>query len=182
MTNTIINPIVNDTAIFLQTAEGTQNQLTEIEIHLGPDGGNTLHIHKTFEETFTAVDGVLGLRAGYPNTKTILLQPGESFTVPIGMAHHYFNPGKSDIRFNIKLNPGHTGFEKSLRIVYGLARDGKTNKNSRPNSIYHMAVLAEIGELSLPGPLGLLDPVIHLLAKRAEKLGVKRELLEKYCA
>ncbi len=181
MTNTITNPIVNDTATFLQTAEETQNRLTEIEILLGPDGGNTLHIHKTFEETFTAVEGVLGLRAGYPNTKTILLQPGESFTVPIGMAHHYFNPGKSDIRFNIKLEPGHSGFEKSLRIVYGLARDGKTNKNSRPHSLYHLAVLAEIGELSLPGPLGLLDPVISLLARRAEKKEIRQELLESYC-
>jgi mannose-6-phosphate isomerase-like protein (cupin superfamily) len=86
-----------------------------------PNGGNPLHSHKTYSETFTAIDGELGVKLG--KNKTKILKPGESYTVEAMALHSFFNPTEKEIKFNVKMNPGHTGFENSIRIIYGLAGD-----------------------------------------------------------
>ena len=62
MRRTIVNPIIKDTATFLQTAEESGGKITEAEITLMPKGGNPLHYHKTYSETFTVLEGELGLK------------------------------------------------------------------------------------------------------------------------
>ncbi len=87
-----------------------------------PEGGNPLHYHKTYSETFTAIEGDLGLRLGKKNTK--ILKPGETHTVEPMSLHSFFNPTQKEIKFNVKIEPGHTGDENSLRILYGLLQMG----------------------------------------------------------
>ncbi|WP_162056537.1 cupin domain-containing protein [Pontibacter pamirensis] len=129
MKRTIENPIIKDTATFLQTAEESGGKISDIEFTLMPEGGNPLHYHKTYSETFTAIDGELGLKLGKKVTK--ILKPGESYTVEPMSLHSFFNPTDKEIKFNIKIKPGHTGFENSLRILYGMAADGSLSKNLR---------------------------------------------------
>ncbi|MBC7920695.1 MAG: cupin domain-containing protein [Ferruginibacter sp.] len=175
---TIVNPIFKDTATFLKRASETGGKYTECEVTLLPGGKNVPHIHKKYSETFTALQGSLGVKAG---GKTIILKPGETFTVTIGTVHCFFNPGTETIRFNIILAPGFEGFEYMLRMLYGMARDGQTDKKGLPKRLALTALIAEIGDTSLPGIFVLLAPLLRFLAARARKRGEEQRLMNTYC-
>ncbi len=175
---TIVNPIFKDTATFLKRSAETGGRYCECEVTLLPGGKNVPHIHKKYSETFRAMEGNLGVKAG---GKTIILKPGETFTVPTGVVHCFFNPGPETIRFNIILSPGFEGFEYMLRILYGMARDGQTDKKGLPKRLALTALVAEIGDTSLPGVFVLLAPLLKFLAARARKRGEEQRLMNTYC-
>ena len=179
MKRTIVNPIIKDTVTFLQTAEESGGKITEAEITLMPGGGNPLHYHKTYAETFTAIDGELGLKLG--KRKTRILREGETYTVEPMALHSFYNPTDKEIKFNVRLKPGHTGFENSLRIIYGLAGDGLTDKNTIPKSIKHTAIVVCMSDMNLPGLFTFLFPILKLIAKRAKTSGEEQKLIDKYC-
>jgi len=179
MKRTIVNPIIKDTVTFLQTAEESGGKVTEADITLMPKGGNPLHYHKTYSETFTAIDGELGVKLGRKETK--ILKPGESHTVEPMSLHSFFNPTDKEITFNIKLKPGHTGFENSLRILYGLAADGLTNNKSIPKQLKHAAIIICMSDMSVPGLLTFLHPLLKRMAKKAKANGEEQKLIDKYC-
>lgn len=179
MKRTIVNPIIKDTVTFLQTSEESGGNVTEAEITLMPGGGNPLHYHKTYSETFTAIKGELGLKLGKKKTK--ILKEGETFTVEPSSIHGFYNPTDKEITFNVKCKPGHTGFENSLRIIYGLASDGLTDKNTIPKSIKHKAIVVCMSDMNLPGLFTFMFPLLKLIAKRAKKSGEEQKLIDKYC-
>lgn len=113
--------------------------------------------------------------------KTEILLPGESKTIKRGEIHGFFNPEEHDISFRVELRPGHTGFEQSLYILYGLAADGLTNNKSMPKNFTHLAVISKLSEMRAPGLFfKILQPVITYLGKQAEKNGLEEELIRKY--
>jgi hypothetical protein len=61
---TIENPLIKDKATFLETTADTNGASTLIQVELAPSGGNGLHYHKTFDETFTVLEGSLGVQIG----------------------------------------------------------------------------------------------------------------------
>ena len=141
MQRTIINPFYKDTITFLETASETGHQYSLGELTLMPGGGNPPHYHTAFEETFIAVDGILGLQL---RNRKVFLRPGEIYTVPIGVVHNFFNPGKEEITFRVRLTPGHQGMEYALRIAYGMATDGLTNDKGLPKSLMAAALVMEL--------------------------------------
>jgi quercetin dioxygenase-like cupin family protein len=179
MKRKIINPIIQDTITFVQTSAETKSKISELELTLMPGGSNFLHYHKTFTETFTAIEGRLGLKLGGGKLK--FLEPGENYAVLPNQVHSFFNPGEKEIKFNIKITPGHEGFENSLRILYGLAEDGLTDKKSIPRNITHVAIIGSLSGSYLPGIMRLLSPIFNLLAKRAKQSGLEKKLIDKYC-
>lgn len=179
MKKKIINPIIKDTITFIQTSDETNGAVSEMEVMLMPGGSNISHYHKMFTEKFTAIQGVLGLKLAGGHRK--LLHPGDSYIVTPYQPHSFFNPGDREIIFNVKITPGHKGFENSLRILYGLAEDGHTDKKSVPKSLRHVAVIANLSDSYLSGGMKLLSPVIHFLAKRAQKNGKQQALINRYC-
>ena len=179
MKRTIVNPIIKDIVTFLHTSEETGGKMTQAEITLMPGGGNPLHYHKTYSETFRPIDGELSVKLGKNNSKT--LKPGESYTVAPMAVHGFFNPTDKEIKFNITLTPGHTGFENSLRIIYGLASDGLTDKNTIPKSIKHTAIIVCMSDMNLPGLFTILFPLLKFIAKRAKTSGEEQKLIDKYC-
>ncbi len=179
MNRTIVNPIIKDTVTFLQTSEETNGKMTEAEISLMPGGGNPLHYHKTFSETFLAIEGELGIKLGKNGSK--ILKPGETYTVAPNEIHGFFNPTEKEIKFNVRLSPGHTGFENSLRILYGLASDGLTDKNTVPKNMKHSAIILCMSDMNLPGLFTILFPLLKFIAKRAKASGEEQKLIEKYC-
>ena len=179
MKRTIVNPIIKDIVTFLQTSEESGGKISEAEITLMPGGRNPLHYHKTYSETFTAIDGELGLKIG--RKKTMVLKEGQSYTVKPRSLHSFYNPTDKEIRFNVKLIPGHTGFENSLRIIYGLAGDGLTNKNTIPKSIKHTAIVVCMSDMNLPGLFTYLFPILKLIAKKAKTSVEEKMLIDKYC-
>jgi len=179
MRRTIVNPIIKDTVTFLQTAEESGGKIIEADITLMPKGENPLHYHKTYSETFTAIDGELGLKLGRRDTK--ILRQGESHTVEPMLLHSFFNPTDNEIRFNVKLRPGHRRFENSLRILYGLAADGLTNNKSIPKHLKHTAIIVCMSDMNVPGLLTLLYPLLKRMANKAKANGEEQKLIDKYC-
>jgi len=110
-----------------------------------------------------------------------ILKSGESYTVVPYKHHYFFNPTDKEIKFKIELKPGHEGFENSLRIIYGLAEDGLTNRNGIPKSIQNKAILACMGDVNLPGFFSLIFPLLRRIAKKAAASGDKQRLVDRYC-
>ena len=172
-----INPIYKDKVTILKSSQETGGNYSLGELEISPGGGNSLHVHSAFDETFTAIKGTLGVAF---KDKKILLQPGESITVTRFTPHHFFNSTNEMVVCHIKFTPGHEGFEKGIAIAYGLASDGKTNRKGIPKSISHLALLINLTNTNPPGFLGVLTPVFNWFAKRARKNGMEQELLKKY--
>ena len=175
---TFANPAINDAATFLKTSEETNGEYTLIEIELGKSDGPPLHYHNAFSETFQVQDGVLYLQVG---KKIHILQVGESVTVPPGTNHRFYNESEEIVKFHITLNPGHAGMENFIKIFYGLASDGLTDKKGKPKKFAHLAVALVISDSNAPGWMSLLSPVIRSVARRAKKDGTEKWLLDRYC-
>lgn len=67
------NPVFKDSAKVLTTSEETGGAFMVGELTISPGGGNFMHTHSAFEETFTAVKGILGVGV---NDKKYFLSPG----------------------------------------------------------------------------------------------------------
>ena len=176
---TIFNPIIKDNITFVKTSADTNGELTWLSVELAPKGGNDLHFHENFEETFIAVEGTLGITL---EDKELFLEPGESMTVPINVLHRFYNPNNHSIRFETKVKPANRNLEEFLQIIYGLARDGKTNKKSIPTNIHDIGILSLIGETSPPknSLLYRLSFIFNWLGRRAVKNGRLDMLRAKY--
>ena len=179
MKREIINSVIKDRVVFVRTAKETGGKESAFEIFLMPGGGNSLHYHKTYAETFNVIEGTLGVKLGRKVTK--FLNPGETFTVQPMSLHSFFNPTNKPIRFVATINPGHEGFENTLRIVYGLAEDGLTDKKSIPKSLTHKAIVACMSDMNIPGLFTLLYPLLKRIANKARANGEEQKLLDKYC-
>lgn len=179
MKRTFINPVIKDSVTFLQTASESGGLVSAAEITLMPGGGNPLHYHKTYSETFTAIEGEVGLKLGKREKK--ILKPGDSYTVPPMHLHSFFNPVDSIIKFKVEIRPGHEGFENSIKILYGLASDGLTDKKSIPKSLTHTALIVTMSDMNAPGFLTLIFPILKRMARKARKAGEDQKLIEKYC-
>jgi len=147
-------------------------------VKVGGGGGVPLHYHNTYTETFTAKEGDLGVVIG---NKTMILKPGESAIVPKRTKHRFFNPSPGqEITCQVVLQPANEGFEQSLHIVYGMARDGTTKPGGPPGNFLQMCLIAEMGDMSFPGILRILGPFIRVFAAYASWSGEKDRLLKKY--
>jgi quercetin dioxygenase-like cupin family protein len=177
-TRRIYNPIQHDAATFLETSAESDGRHTLIEVELAPGGGNTLHRHLAFDERFRALDGTLTVRIGNREER---LETGEVACAPIGAVHCFSNRTDEPVRIRVELLPGHTGFEQSLQIAYGLAEDGLARANGIPKRLAHLALLVQMGDTRLPGAMRMLEPVLRLIARRARRRGVEAELVERYC-
>ena len=97
-----VNPIYKDKATVLKTVDETGGKYMLAELIVYPGGGNTMHSHRAFEETFTSVAGKLGVVLD--NEKHHLL-PGESITVPLNAPHYFFNDGNYPVTCTVKFTP-----------------------------------------------------------------------------
>lgn len=172
------NPIIGDKVTFLKTAGETNGELTLIEVELKAGGGNSLHYHRVFSETFEVIEGTLGVHVG---KKYRTLNEGESFTIPPHVLHNFQNDSDKPIKFRVELRPGHSGFEKCVQIGYGLAGDGRTNKKGIPHKLSHLAVILGLGDTNLPGVYTFMTTVLLLMAARARRKGIEAELVNQYC-
>lgn len=165
------------TVTFLTTAAESRNQVTEMDVVLLPGGGNELHTHLNFAETFIPIKGALEIQAG---RNKLLLEPGEQYTVPVGVPHNFSNPGNKPVHFRVVIAPGHEGFEHSLRMLYGLANAGRAEIKSW-DDLLKMAVILGISEMRLCGKKAFLNPFIPFLYRLACRKGYEKELIKKYC-
>lgn len=177
MERKIYNPIQKDTVTFLKTAADTNGECTLVEVELADGGGVGLHYHKTYSETFECLEGEVQVRLG----KTLHpLKPGESATAEPNVNHLFRNRSGKSCRFRVELRPASRGFEQSLQIGYGLARDGQCRPNGFPKDKLALAWLFDISESNLPGWMSIFEFILRRQAKKARKKGTDNQLLEKY--
>lgn len=171
------NPMEHDEVVFVRTSAETDGEYTLLYVEAQPGAQVARHYHRTAVEGFEVLDGVLTVENG---GKTTVLQPGEPDSVPMGAVHRWANQSSQPVRFLVEFAPGQSGFEKSLTIIYGLARDGRTLPNGVPRNVLQMSLLMELGDIWLPRSAAL-GPVIHTLAGQARQKGMEQELEERYC-
>lgn len=179
MNRTIYNPVIRDTTTFIRTAAETGNKYTEVEVTLMPGGGTPMHFHESYAETFKVIKGALNLQLA--DKQQLTLSPGESHTVPIGVLHCFSNASPEQVTFIVLIEPGSPGFEKALRILYGLAVDGLTAKNAMPKKIAWLAVIMANSDMNAPGLLSLLAPLFKRYARSRNGIIAWHYLVDRYC-
>jgi quercetin dioxygenase-like cupin family protein len=172
----IENPVIKDRITVLKSHDDTNGEYLLAQLEVAPGGGNELHYHTSFTEEFRVIDGQLNVSL---NGEEKILKPGESAFVPKLAHHRFYNTSDKYVTAIVELRPARN-FEKAIRIGYGLARDGKVTRKAIPKSIWHLALLFQLGESYLPGlPLPLQRSIFGTLASIAKLLGKDKEL-EKY--
>ena len=177
MERKIYNPVQKDYVTFLKTAADTNGECTLVEVELADGGGVGLHYHKTYSEKFDCLEGEVQVRLG----KAIhALKPSESATAEPHVRHLFRNRSGKVSKFRVELRPASRGFEQSLQIGYGLARDGQVEKNGFPKDKLALAWLFEISESNLPGWMSIFEFILRKQAKKAKAKGLDKQLIEKY--
>ena len=139
---TVRNPLINDEVTFLRTARETNGEYTFVRVVLAPGGGNELHFHTTYAEEFETIEGELTIEC---DGQTVQLGPGERVSAPIRSRHLFANRSDRPVTFLALIRPARH-FEETIRIVYGLARDGKVNAAGLPKNPLHLGLIFEIGD------------------------------------
>ena len=173
----IYNPVQNDAVTFLETSEESGGERTLAELDVAPGGKVTPHYHLSYTESFRVLEGQLSVRIGDTH---LTLNPGEQMTVPAGALHAWSNAGTGRTLARVELRPGQAGFETALHVAYGLAADGRTRKSGMPRNPMHTALLFAWGDARMPGAYALLEPGFRLLARIARRIGIDRELQQRY--
>jgi len=70
----------------------------------------------------------------------VVLGEGASVQIDAGTAHRFWNAGDDVLRFTAEVRPS-LAFESLIETMFGLAADGKTNRESMPNPL-RLAVIA----------------------------------------
>lgn len=173
MPDTIENPITGSRMTFLERSAETGGKYVRIEIVEAPHAqGPPLHIHPNQSETFEIAEGRLNLEV---DGEQLVLEEGESATVPPGKPHRYWNGSDEQVRGTMELRPP-GDFELFLETAAALAQAGKVNAAGVPNLLQTAVMLQEYWDIfRLVGPpqfaqkllFTVLAPVGRMLGYRS---------------
>lgn len=175
---TIDNPVTGERATFLETSRETGGARTVAELEVAPGGGVPSHRHAAHDERIEVLEGELEVTIDGERRR---LCAGEQLVIQRGQPHAWRNPSRDrPSKFRGSMNPGHPGFERFLRVLFGLARDGQVRDSGLPRRFADLALLTEWDPSILSGPLRLLSPLMRWSARRARARGRDDELLRRY--
>ena len=130
---------------------------------------NAEHIHPMQEENFEVIRGTIRFRI---NGQEMDTATGQKVVIPPGTRHILWNASDEEASMTVWLRPA-LKTESAFETLFGLARDGKTNKRGLPNIFQTAVLLADYPETKvlLPFPvqilLILLTPLARLLGYRS---------------
>lgn len=174
----IHNPVQKDTVTFLETSAQSGGTRSLALLEVAPGGAVPPHQHVDYSEAFRVTEGRLTVVV---DGQTLELGPGDEAVVRPGAVHAWSNVGAEPAVAEIELRPGQPGFELTLRVGYGLARDGRT-MGAYPRNPLHLALMLTWANARLTGPAARLWPVFRLLSWTATRLGVAGRLRRTYGA
>ncbi len=167
------NPVQGDWIVFRETARDTGGELLSAELLVSPKAaGPPAHVHPLQEERFEVLSGTIRARLGNQERS---LPEGERMTVAPGTPHTWWNDGEVDARVSLELRPA-LNSEVGFETIYGLARDGKTNKDGVPSLLQLAVMLGGVnrGELYLAHPpIPVQKALFAALAPVGRLLGYK---------
>ena len=154
--DTIENTATGERLTFLATSADTDGEAVVVETLVQSGGAvAAAHVHPAQSERFAVAEGTLALKVGH---EQLTLRPGEVAIVEAGTAHKFWNAGDEPVMFHCVVSPA-LQFESLIESMFGLARDGKTNRKGMPNPV-RMAAIARAHRdvIRLPGiPAWLQD-------------------------
>lgn len=175
----IHNPVQRDVVTFLETSEETGGVRTLLELEVAPGGRADAHQHLISTEYLAVHRGQLTVRV---DGAAVRLGPGDEAIVPAGADHSWANDSADRAVAVVELRPGHPGFEKAMRVAYGLAADGRVTSRGRPRNPLHTALLVHWNDGRLSGAPASLARPMALLARLARARGIDRALERRYGA
>ena len=177
MNKTVKNPAIGHKITFLQTSAQTNGELLQIEyVVQKPESKPSipLHIHLKCEERFEVVAGQLGVVL---DGERRVLRVGEEVLIPPKTAHTFWNAGQEALRFITDVRPPGE-LQTYWETVFGLAEDGKVNKNGMPN-LLQLAVVAPMSDSYFPNiPLGITKAITGMLGWVGRLAGYKAQYPE----
>ena len=169
--DSIDNPVTGQRVIFRKRAGDTGGELLQFELFMKPHGPRMLeHVHPRQEELVEVVAGAVRYRLGGAER---LLSPGEAVALPPGVPHTLWNGGDDEAHVVFEVRPA-LETETAFETLFGLASDGRTNKQGMPN-LLQGALLAREYETFFPWPpvplqravLAVIAPIARLFGYRA---------------
>lgn len=156
-----------ESMVFVETAEETGGERLVVEVEVAPGGGPALHSHAQ-QETFELLSGTVEIRHGESRR---LLESGAPVTVPPGDLHCFTNVGDDAATIRVTVVPP-MDFERTMRVLTGLARDGRLGKmGERPPEPALMAAICKVADFympPMPRPLWtLMNTVLAPFGRRA---------------
>jgi quercetin dioxygenase-like cupin family protein len=146
------NRATGEYAVILRGSEDRGEGPIVAHLLVRPGGAVTgEHVHPFLNERFTVLRGRLNARVG---SQDMSLGPGQSVLVKAGVAHDWWNSSPTDdahVLVEVAVAPpaeAEVGkvdlgrFELMIANLFGLANDGKLDRNRRPSPL-HAAVFAQ---------------------------------------
>ncbi|MFI7743182.1 cupin domain-containing protein [Kocuria rhizosphaericola] len=135
------------------------------------------HYHTLYSETLHMFEGILTGRIG---DRYVRVESGEEAVVPPNTVHQWLSAGDRTLRFVLEVRPAHPGFEKWLVTLQNMASDGLTHPDGRPKKLSHGALILVESDIHPAGGARLMAPLLRVLAARARRKGIDRQLEERY--
>jgi quercetin dioxygenase-like cupin family protein len=167
------NPATGQRLVFRKTARETGGKFLEVEsVYTRPSSNRPpAHYYPHQEECFEVLSGALRARVGGEDRD---LREGDVLVVPPGTTHEMWTE-EAGTRMSWRTYPA-LNTEAFFDVIWGLARDGKTDGKGAPD-LLQMAVIAReyANEFRLAKPpwpvqrivFAVLAPVGRLLGYRA---------------
>lgn len=174
----VANPAQRDRITFLVTSAQSEGEVIRMETVLSPGGGNQPHRHPSYSEAFEVLQGTLVVEL---DRRRHTLGPGERVVAVPNTLHRFLNPTQEPVVFLTEVRPGSQAFEDGLRMLYGLATDGRTTAKGFPRNLLELAVVLSQSEVVPPGVAGLFFPLLRLLARSPAGRRTEARLLSFYC-
>ena len=162
------NPVTGEA---LRVLESTPS-VFKVQYSLRPHGEIAgEHFHPGKEQRITVLSGEMHLRI---NGAHRVVRAGESALVPAGAHHFQWNPCDSEVMAIEEIRPAGR-LHEFFSVLFGLARDGKTDSQGRPSLFLAAAVFSEFKGSIRQARFGT-RVLLDVLAPIASLLGYRRQL------
>ena len=128
----IENPVTGERIVFRKTASETNGELLQFDYFCKSHTKGTAslkHKHPNLEERFEVAEGTMSYVLGGSKMQRAAL--GKKVVVTRGEPHALWNEEDGELRVSTECRPA-LEIEKFFETMYGLAKDGKTNKSGIP--------------------------------------------------
>ena len=163
--------MIGDRIVFLKTAKETKGELLQFDDFLKVDGrGPIEHFHLRQEERLEVMKGAACVLV---NGQERRLNPGDFVIIAAGAPHRWWNCGDVELQLRTEFRPAYD-LERFFELIFGLARDGKTDETGSPVFL-QIAVMSTAYGIYLPQPplflqkllFAVLGPIAKMRGYRA---------------
>lgn len=156
----LTNPLSGETFTFVETSQETGGSRVVTLIELHPGGNAPRHAHPT-HEVFECLDGHVTL---HHEGREVRMSPGMTLAVQPQQLHGFVNHTDELATLRVTVTPA-ADFERTMRLLAGLAKDGRLVPGRPPKNPFLMANLAvRSGYYQAPLPRPAYWALMHAMA------------------